>query len=348
MYEDQTESVIRNRMLENVPSDLDKREGSFVQDGLSPAAIEFALAYIKLSEVLQLGFAQTAYGQYLDYRAAERGLTRKTATKAVGFVTVTGSNGTTIPVGSLFATAAGVQFQALTSGVISEGQTEINVEAVEPGASGNAEAGYINQIPVSIAGVTAVTNAYATSGGVDDESDEDLLNRLLERVRTPATSGNKAHYIQWAKDVAGVGDAKCFPIWNGPGSVKVVVIDSNKQPANNGIVLEVAGYIEEQKPIGATITVESATGLNINVSATIVLVSGYVLSDVQSAFEQAIIDHLKEIAFKYSYVSYAKIGALLFDTPGVADYSNLLVNAGAINVPIGDNQVAIKGTVALT
>ena len=48
MYENQTEDVIKQRMLDVVPSDLDKREGSFIYDGISPAAIELALAYIEL------------------------------------------------------------------------------------------------------------------------------------------------------------------------------------------------------------------------------------------------------------------------------------------------------------
>ncbi|MCL6560735.1 MAG: baseplate J protein, partial [Firmicutes bacterium] len=76
MYEDQTVAAIKQRMIDAVPSDLDKREGSFIYDGLSPAAIELALAYIEMDRVIKLGFAQTTYGQYLDYRAAEHGVTR--------------------------------------------------------------------------------------------------------------------------------------------------------------------------------------------------------------------------------------------------------------------------------
>lgn len=353
MYENQTEEVIKQRMLNAVPSDLDKREGSFIYDALSPAAIELALVYIELDRVLQLGFAQTTYGQYLDYRAAEHGLIRKPATKATGQVTITGSNGTVVPAGSLFATAGGVQFQTLAEVIIGEtGQVIANIEAVEPGASGNVPAGAINTIPVSIAGVTGVTNVQATSGGTDAESDTALLARLLEKVRSPATSGNVAHYKQWAMEVAGVGDAKVFPIWNGPGTVKVVVIDSNKQPASAEIVQNVADYIEEVRPIGATVTVESAAGLNIDVSATVVLDTGAVLADVQAAFESALVDYLKEIAFRQNYVSYAKVGSLLLDTTGVLDYSNLLLNGAASNISVGDTanncQVAVKGTVTLS
>lgn len=349
MYEAQTEAAIKKRMLDAVPSDLNQTEGHFIYDGISPAAIELALAYIEMDRIINLGFVQTTYGQFLDYRAGEHGLTRKAATNATGQVTITGANGTVVPTGSLFATGSGVQFAtAVEVTIVAGGTVGANVEAVVAGASGNVPAGAITAIPVAIPGVTAVTNAAPTTGGTDTEADADLLARLLEKVRLPATSGNSAHYLQWAKEVSGVGDAKVLPIWNGAGTVKVVIIDSNKQPASADIVQDVADYIETVRPIGATVTVESAAGLNIAVTATVTLEVGAVLADVQAAFETALTDYLKSIAFQKDYVSYAQVGVLLFDTPGVADYSNLAVNGGAVNVVIGSTQVAVKGAVALS
>jgi len=349
MYENQTESVIKQRMLDQVSSDLDKRQGSFIYDGLSPAAIELALSYIELDRVLNLGFAQTTYGQYLDYRAGENGLERKAATNATGQVTITGSQGTPVPVGSIFATGAGIQFETTAEVTIDiTGQVDADIEAVDAGAAGNVPAGTITEIPVSIQGVTGVMNTDPTTGGTDTETDAVLLGRVLDKVRLPATSGNAAHYKQWAKEVPGVGDAKVFPIWNGAGTVKVVVIDSNKQPASAQIVQDVADYIEEVRPIGATVTVESATGLAIDVAATLVLAVGAVLADVQVAFESSLIDYLAGIAFQQNYVSAAQVGNLLLSTTGVMDYNNLTLNAGTGNVAVGDTQVAIKGTVTLS
>lgn len=348
MFETQTYEAIMARLLSNVPDTLNKREGSFIWDALSPAALELAQLYIQLDLVLQFGFAQTTYGQYLDYRAGEHGLTRKAATSATGQVTITGSNGTVVAAGSLFATGAGVQFETLAEVTIGEtGSVEADIRAVEAGARGNVPAGAITEIPVSIAGVTTVINANPTSGGTDQETDAALLERLLEKVRTPATSGNIAHYLQWAKSVSGVGDAKIFPLWDGNGTVKVVIIDSNKQPTGAELVTNVAAYIEEVRPIGATVTVESATALNIDVVATLTLATGAALADVKTAFEESLVSYLQQIAFKQSYVSYAQVGSLLLDTPGVLDYSDLTLNSGTGNVAIGDTQVAVKGTVTL-
>lgn len=348
MYDNQTYDVIMARLLAAVPDTLDKREGSFIWDSLSPAALELAQVYIQMDLMLQYGFAQTTYGQYLDYRAGEHGLTRKAATKASGQVSITGSNGTVIAAGSLFATGAGVRFETLAETIIGEaGSITADIRAVEAGTRGNVPAATITVIPVSIAGVTAVTNESPTTGGTDQETDVALLERLLEKVRTPATSGNVAHYLQWAKSVSGVGDAKVYPTWDGNGTVKVVVIDANKEPASAEIVSDVEDYIAEVRPIGATVTVVAATALDIDVVATLTLATGAVLADVKAAFEAALDSHLQQIAFKQSYVSYAQVGSLLLDAPGVLDYSNLTMNTGTGNVAIGDTQVAVKGTVTL-
>jgi uncharacterized phage protein gp47/JayE len=96
------------------------------------------------------------------------------------------------------------------------------------------------------------------------------------------------------------------------------------------------------------VTVAAATGLDIVVSATVTLDTGYVLTTVQSEFETALTDYLKGIAFKQSFVSYAQIGALLLDAPGVLDYEALLVNGLAVNVVVGAEEVAVKGTVILS
>lgn len=349
MYEAQTAAVIKQRMLDAVSSDLDQREGSFIWDSLSPAAIEIALAYIELDRVTKLGFAQTTYGTYLDRRAGEHGLNRKAATKATGQITITGTNGSVVAVGSLFATGAGVQFKTLAEVTIGVGGTvTADIEAVLAGASGNVPGATITAIPISIPGMTAVTNANPTTGGTDTESDADLLDRLLERVQNPPTSGNAGHYMQWAKEVSGIGDAKVFPIWNGNGTVKVVVIDSNRQPAGSELVQDVIDHIEANRPIGATVTVLSATGVTINVAADVDLESGYTLSQVQAAVQASITDYLKSIAFVKNEVSYAIIGSLILDVEGVSDYTDYTINGGTTNVAVAADEVAVLGTVNIT
>ena len=44
-YNQETYQVIRQRMLDNMPNDIDKREGSFISNMVSPVGVEFAKYY---------------------------------------------------------------------------------------------------------------------------------------------------------------------------------------------------------------------------------------------------------------------------------------------------------------
>lgn len=83
MFENQTFEEIMERMLERVSDEIDKRENSVIWNALAPAAAELALSYIWLDQVLNLVYADTAEGEYLDRRAAEAGLERYQASKAI-------------------------------------------------------------------------------------------------------------------------------------------------------------------------------------------------------------------------------------------------------------------------
>lgn len=340
-------------MMSSVSSRYDKRPGNFAYDFLAPVAERFEKTDAAIATVKEKLDISNLSGQELERRVYERTvIERKQATYAIGSVTVTGTG--TIFVGDLFETPGGVQFQATEQKNIVVSGT-VNIRAVEPGASGNVPANTITMFPVTLAGFTAVTNHEPTADGFDAESDEDLLQRYYERIRTPATSGNKHHYKNWAKEVPGVGDARVIPLWAGDNTVKVVIIDSDKKPASQAIVDAVQENIDPgstgtgdgQAPLGAFTTVVSATGVNIDVSVTITLASGYTQQQATDNITANLTQYLKDIAFVESIVSYAKIGATILDSEGVADYSGLTVNGGNANVSIGEEEVAVLGTVTV-
>ncbi|NGQ95509.1 baseplate J/gp47 family protein [Brevibacillus sp. SYP-B805] len=343
-------------MLDASRSDIDKREGSVTYDLLGPAAIELEMVYSELDAVLDKGFVlkldgtQSAYGEYLERRAAEFGITRKPAVKAVGSVTFTGTDGTYIPVGLELSTQEEnpVYFVTTSDGTITNGTLTLAAQAKEGGVAGNVPAGKIVLTSGNITGITSVTNPQPFDGGIDAESDEDLLGRYLDRVRKPATSGNAAAYRQWALERPGVGDAKVYPLWNGNGTVKVVIIDSERTPPPQTVIDDVAAYIESVRPIGATVTVEGAVELPINVSATLTLKSGYTAAGVKPTIETRIVEYLKSIAFKDEPVRLSRIANIILDTEGVIDYASLTINGGTGNIVVPDGQVAVKGTVTLT
>jgi len=94
--------------------------------------------------------------------------------------------------------------------------------------------------------------------------------------------------------------------------------------------------------------VESPQEKVINISADVYLDGSDTLENVQAKFAALVAEYFKGLTFEIYTVSYAKIGSLLLSVPGVADYSNLLVNSGNENIMIGEEEMPILGTVALT
>lgn len=360
----ENEHAILNRMLDRVAGDIDKSEGSYIFDALAGVSNEIAQMKADMGEYLNRGFAGATFGEYLDARCDEHGISRKPAVKATGRVGFTGVAGTIIPVNTTVSTAAdlvtntgAVEFVTKQAAAIpAEGYVTADIEAVEAGKTGNVAARAVVLLAAPVNGVSAVTNESPVTGGADTESDDDLRGRFLARVRTPGTSGNKADYMQWALEVAGVGAAQVIPLWNGPGTVKVVLLDSDKQPVSQAIVDAAQGYIdpnpgmgEGKAPIGAAVTVTAAATVSVNVTATVVLTGAKTLAEVQSLFEAALAEYLEDIAFSSDPTArYVRIGSMLLDTAGVQDYSNLLINAGTGNVMVAAGQVAVKGAVTLS
>ena len=342
-----TQEQILSRLLSNISSEFDKSVGSFFYDTQKPLAIELESVYAKLEAILLNGFAATAKGGYLDKKVAEQGLTRKAATYATGTVTVSGNVGAVISSGDKVASDTIIFTVKQTKNIESSGTATVNVICDTPGKQGNIPIGAINRFPVTISGLTSVANPSATTGGFNEESDDELRERYFEKVSLPATSGSKYHYVMWAKEVEGVGDAKCIPLWNGAGTVKVIIINADKQAADAALITAVTNYIEEQRPIGAAVTVESAQPLVINISVSLTLASGASVEAARDKISNSITKYLQKNAFSSEYISYAQIGGCILSVDEVTDYTDLLVNDGTSNIEVTETVVPVLGVVDL-
>lgn len=349
--------VILDRMLGNINDKYDKTKGSFFYDSANPAAIEFEKTYKQVDTVASKLGVENLNGTELERFVNQRtGITRKQATYATTMVTIKGQEGTNITKGILVASDT-VNYIVQEDKMIGvTGQANILVKCEIAGAIGNVPQGSIRYFPITIQGLISVTNIESVTNGYEAETDASLLERYYLRIRTPATSGNKYHYLNWAKEVVGVGDARVIPLWNGNNTVKVVVIDSNKQAGSVDLIGKVQTYIdpnitglgEGQAPIGAFCTVVSATSKAINITFTVVNDEGYSIEEIKANVENNITEYLKVIAFKDNIVSYAKIGAIILGSEGILDYSNLKINDGIFNISIASEEVAILGTVVVS
>lgn len=345
MIED--EKAIHDRMMASISDEYDKAKGEFIYDAAKPAAVEFANQQKKIAEVQDKLDVEKLTGDELTRTVYQRtGQSRKLATPATTTVIASGAAGTIVRTGELVGTET-ILFTVIEEATLNEsGLGHVRIQCNEFGQIGNVPANTIINIPVSIPGIINVYNPEPVVDGYDEETDNDLRQRYYDKLQRPGKAGNKYHYREWALEVTGVGDAKVFPRYNGPLTMKVVVIDANKLPAPIELVEDVRDHIEVEMPFGVEdLNVMPADALVLNLSVAITLMPGYTEEVVKANIKKNATKYMKEIAFKASFVSYAKIGALIIDSDGVMDYQDLLINGSTANVVIPDDAVAIMGGV---
>lgn len=343
---DRTE--ILNNMLNNTSDELNKSEGQFVYDVEAASAIELEGIYAEADEILDEGFVDTCNSKNLERKCTDLGIERKEAQASSGTITVTGNIGSTIYTDDLVATDS-LNFKVLEDVTLTSTTADVKVECEETGTVGNVEAGAIKYFPVTLQGINKVTNEVAFTNGYDEETDEALRERYYLKVRTPATSGNKYDYMNWCLETDGVGGCNVIPLWDGNGTVKCVIINSNKTGADEELINKVAEHIEEQRPIGATVTVVSATELIINLSIKAIYDSNVLsVEALKNNIKTVLTEYLKDIALKKSYVSIAQVGAKILDIDGLSDYEDLKLNGVEDNVTIPENTIAVAGEVTLS
>lgn len=352
MYEDQTFENILERMLDRVPGDVDKREGSIIYDALAPAATELAQAYIELEINANLRFPDTATDEYLERSIAWSGIVRKKASKAqLRGVFYNGSNALLdIPIGSRFS-LGNLNYKA--TGKLSLGNYKMECETA--GSEGNRHFGAVIPIDyINDLGRGEITELLVA--GEDKETDAALYDNYQERISRPITSGNRYQYESWAREIPGVGRARAFPLWNGEGTVKVVLLDNDMRTPATATVNAVQTYIDPTQDgmgegaasIGAKVKVVGASEVPINISVKVVLATGATVEQVKMQLETGTKEYLKDLAFKDSLVRYTRIQSIILGIPPVIDYSNLLVNVGTQNIEIPMDCVAVLGTVSVS
>lgn len=350
MFDDKTAKEIEEEIVSGISADVDTREGSYARNLIAPLALEIWKTREGMRAYESIAYVNDTSGPYIDKRAAEYGITRKPGQKAHTVLTVIGTNGVEIPKGKVFLTAGNdaLEYISTETAVISSGKASVPVVAAEIGEKYNAAVGEICRQFQNLYGIKDVSNGEVATGGVDEESDEALVARYYQYLQEPPTSGNVYDYESKALEVTGVGAVKVFPLWNGNGTVKVLIVDEKYHPVDAEIVAACQKHLESKMPIGAQIMVRSAENLVINVAAVVTIDRTTTAEKVQEDFKAAIAEYLADIAFDQYKIVYNRIAGMLMDIDGVTDYSSLTLNGGTANVAIGGEQVPEFGTVAVT
>ena len=334
MFSNQTYEAIKQRIFDNINIDIDKREGSFLSNMVSPLSEELAKAYINMSDILSLGFIEDTFDTYLDKRVSEFGVYRKQGSKAIGEIKVEGKEGAIITNGTLIK-ANDLYFTVLND-IELPTDNILYVEANEVGYKYNLLANTEFELVEKNDKVTSLINETDFKNGIDIESDEDLRKRFIKVVNNPSTSGNKAHYEEWALEVNGVSRGIGYPLWNGNGTVKVMVVGNDNKPVLEDVRKNVEDHITENMPIGCQLTVTTPTNLDATIVATIELKEGYEIEEVKQEFEAKINEYLKSVTNEFTY---SKVYGLLANIIGIEDIGTLTINGGNSNITISEDKI---------
>ncbi len=215
-YEELVQAV-----LDRVPEDVDKREGSLLFTAVAPVCAELIQGYFRLAGELDQMFADTAEGAALDRLSEQAGIRRREAVPAVcrGVFRDTGGMPFSVPNGMRMG-IDGIFYRV--NGVLAQGECRLVCETA--GEAGNRGSGRL--LPADhLEGFGEAELAGILEFGQEPETDEELRRRLRERVRAPAFGGNAADYREKTRRIEGVGAVKVTPCAFGAGTVLLTLLD---------------------------------------------------------------------------------------------------------------------------
>lgn len=207
---------------------FDPDDGSDV--GIRMAVLSEQVASL-LEECAQLRrelFPATAGGESLERHAETRGLSRKGALFARGTLTFSrrsaGEEDLLIPQGTLVS-GGGVEFATDAAATLAAGELTVQApaSACTAGAGGNLAANRIDTMVTPVVGISGVQNPAPFTGGTDEESDEQLRERLFESYRSVSNSTNSAFYYGEVTQHEFVASAAVLPRVRGRGTVDIAV-----------------------------------------------------------------------------------------------------------------------------
>lgn len=292
-----------NLMLDNVPNDIDKREGSIIYDAVAPAAMVSAQQSLSLANIIRETYIKTAQGEFLDYRAVEHGTSRYEATNAEVKAKFNDDDGkpVNVEVGDRFASIA--ESPIFYTVIKSNGDGTAEMQAEEAGTSANSYLGQI--LPVTPNDNLAWAEIIEiTIPARDEENDEHLRARLLNTNSWVAYGGNVADYLNMTSKINDVGATQVYPTWDGPGTVKLVILNNNLMPASSTLVKKVKEEIDPEEsttqgyglaPIDHRVTVVAPETFEVNIAINVTVADSANIDTIKANIKTSLEEFFKSL-----------------------------------------------------
>lgn len=346
MINKKTYEELMETYLGSFPSDMDLREGTLAHTVMSVTAMSVAQMYEELGMVEENAYASTATGEMLDKSVEIIGMERLGKINAV--VKIEGGD------------------NLIAGDVLSGGELTYKVTEVKEGyclarceTAGVIGNGYLGEVVPQRGGVEGEIKITAiVLPGCEEEDDESLRQRYMEKILCPVCTGNVSYYKDAVRSLMGVGGIKVESAYEGAGTVKVIITDSNYAVADEALVKYVKEYLDPEEytglgygvvPIGHKVAVESVEAVDIEIN--LLINGGNPPAGYVKLAREAIQNEVKKLNKKWDTCDSIVIWNRLIEdaafsaVEGIRDVQVTSINGEVSRFILGENQIIGEVTV---
>ena len=359
-YAERTFEKILSEAKAIISDDIQKGEGSLVHNALAACAVEIENLYVQIDYLIDQSHADTADYEHLIMKGKDRGLTPIEATYGI----YKGKFNVPVKIGNRF------NFKQYNYVVVSALEDEEKYTYLlmceTAGSKPNGLLGELTMID-HVDDLTDMRLTEQVTAARDYETKEEYLKRYYASFSNMAYGGNVADYKSIFSDntknyyISGISACKVHPVWNGGGSVKLVLLGDDYAPISESFKKQLQSKICPVPymgygiaPIGHDTTVESASAVPITITTTITYETGYDWSDISALTTSRIEDYLLDIRKQWdntdkstSTVYISRIEATIIEIAGVVDISDTTINGKNENLKLDVDQVPMLQTITV-
>lgn len=349
MYEDRTYDALLSEALGAIQSDVLKSEGSLVYNTVSALAFELNRLYIQLDYLITQMNPETADFEMLSKLAAQRAVYPSGASAC----TVEIKTNVAVPVGTRFSMQS---YTFAVTEALDDGNYAARCE--QTGSAPNTLRGSLTVIDY-VDGLTTASIVDLLVAGTDADGRDELYKKYLASFSSLSFGGNIAAYKEKLNSIDGIGGTKVYPVWQGAGTVKCVMIGSDWRAISGYLLERVEAEIQGDKggygfaPINHTVTLQSVKEVSINVNTFLTFSSGYSWAACKDAIIEAIDGYIISCRktwgdgteSDYITVYISRLESAVLDVQGVLDISGTTLNGSGANLALPDDEVPVLGEV---
>ena len=358
MYEDRTYDNIMAEMMSGFGADVRTDEGSLAFNACAKMAGKLEDVYMDLHEVRDNLTYDTMDLEHLIAASSQTGVAYHYATACIARGVFTQE----IPSGTRFVCG---DYMYTSGDLIADTTYNYYLTCETAGTEPNANIGELD-LEDFIDDFEGGEITEVLVPGTDDEDEEVYRDRVLNSFGTKSFGGNKADYQNFINERSDVAACKPKRRANDPSDpwINIYILNSAYDVPSASVIAAVQDAVDPEEshgegdgmaPMCHHVKIYGATGVAVNVSATLTLDTGYTIPAVKDSVEAAIAAYLlslrqewQENALSDSYVRIAQIEAKILSVEGVLDVADTEINSSDSNLTLTFEKVPVMGEVTLS